>query len=290
MYPSSPILSMERECVIRRMERADVDFAVGLAREEGWNPGLHDAGAFYAQDPEGFFIGEADGEPVACSSMVCYDDEFAFWGLLIVKPEYRGLGYGLAVTRAAFAHAGGRAIGADGVVAMQPKYRDRFGFALHYRNIRFRGMGGGEMPEGLVPISEVPFEEVVAYDAEIFRAGRPRFLAPWLAQEGATALAALGADRRLQGYGVVRPCFEGYKIGPLFADSPATAGTLLDGLAASVPGEAYFFDVPEPNAAALALTEARGMEQVFETARIYLGPAPAVPLDRVFGVTTFELG
>ncbi|QYZ80396.1 N-acetyltransferase [Methanofollis formosanus] len=281
---------MERECVVRRMERADVDFAVGLAREEGWNPGVHDAEAFYAQDPEGFFVAEVGGEPVACSSMVRYDNEFAFWGLLIVRPEYRGLGYGLAVTEAAFAHAGGRTIGADGVVAMQPKYRDRFGFVLHYRNIRFRGMGRGEMPGGLVPLSGVPFEEVVAYDADVFRAPRPQFLAPWLAQEGATALAALGPDRRLQGYGVVRPCFEGYKIGPLFADTPAIAETLLDGLAASVPDAAYFFDVPEPNPAALALVHERGMEQVFETARIYLGQAPAVPLDRVFGVTTFELG
>jgi hypothetical protein len=29
---------------------------------------------------------------------------------------------------------------------------------------------------------------------------------------------------------------------------------------------------------------------VFETARMYTGPVPAVALERVFGVTTFELG
>ncbi len=28
----------------------------------------------------------------------------------------------------------------------------------------------------------------------------------------------------------------------------------------------------------------------FETARMYTGPAPALPLRRIFGVTTFELG
>jgi hypothetical protein len=29
---------------------------------------------------------------------------------------------------------------------------------------------------------------------------------------------------------------------------------------------------------------------VFETARMYKGSAPVLPLDNIFGVTTFELG
>ena len=32
------------------------------------------------------------------------------------------------------------------------------------------------------------------------------------------------------------------------------------------------------------------MEPGFLTARMYAGPAPPIPVDRVFGVTTFELG
>jgi len=51
-----------------------------------------------------------------------------------------------------------------------------------------------------------------------------------------------------------------------------------------------YLDVPEPNAEALALVGDRGMGKVFETARMYRGPAPRLELDRVFGVTTFELG
>jgi N-acetylglutamate synthase-like GNAT family acetyltransferase len=280
---------MDDRLSVRRMERKDVDFAISLAREEGWNPGLHDADAFYAQDPEGFFIAEADGEPVACSSMVRYGDTFAFFGLLIVRPDARGRGYGCAVTRAALAHAGDRTIGGDGVLAMQQKYHDRLGFDIRYRNIRYRGTGGGTMPDGLVPASSVPFADLVAYDAGIFSAARPDFLAPWLSQEGATALALPGGAG-IAGYGVVRPCFEGYKIGPLFADTPAAAETLLDGLLAAVPAAPVFFDVPEPNPAAVSLARGRGMEPVFETARIYRGAPPRVPLGRVYGVTTFELG
>ena len=32
------------------------------------------------------------------------------------------------------------------------------------------------------------------------------------------------------------------------------------------------------------------MHSVFETARMYAGPAPACELSRLYGITTFELG
>jgi hypothetical protein len=33
-----------------------------------------------------------------------------------------------------------------------------------------------------------------------------------------------------------------------------------------------------------------GMGRSFETARIYRGPAPELPLDRIIGITSLELG
>ncbi len=41
---------------------------------------------------------------------------------------------------------------------------------------------------------------------------------------------------------------------------------------------------------AVALAEGLGMRVVFETARMYAGPAPQIDLARVYGITTFELG
>ena len=45
-----------------------------------------------------------------------------------------------------------------------------------------------------------------------------------------------------------------------------------------------------PNADAVALAERYGMRSVFETARMYTAAAPACALERVFGMTSFELG
>ena len=55
-------------------------------------------------------------------------------------------------------------------------------------------------------------------------------------------------------------------------------------------GTTIVIDVPEDNRAAVMLAESLGMAATFETARMYKGPLPALPVDRTFGVTTFELG
>lgn len=95
----------------------------------------------------------------------------------------------------------------------------------------------------------------------------------------------------LQGYAVLRPCRDGFKIGPLCADTPQVAEELMQALCGRVPlDEAVFLDVPEPNAAAVALAVRHGMRACFETARMYTGADPCLPLARQYGITTFELG
>lgn len=275
----------------RTMTREEVALAIEWAAREGWNPGLHDAQTFRAADPAGFFVGELDGAPVASISVVKYGAGFAFLGLYIVLPEHRGRGLGWALWQHGMASAAGRQVALDGVVAQQDNYR-KSGFALAWRNVRYEGRAATAAPVDarIVPLATLPFDTVAAYDAPFFPADRRPFLRAWLAQPDAAALG-WAANGQLQGYGVVRGCRSGWKIGPLLADSESIADALYAALAArSAPGEAVYLDIPEPNAAALALTRRHGMRMVFETARMYTGAAPAVPMDRLYGITTFELG
>ena len=107
----------------------------------------------------------------------------------------------------------------------------------------------------------------------------------------ASALGRVDEHGRLTGWGVIRRCREGHKIGPLVADTPAIAASLVSALCARVPaGDAVFLDVPLPNLDAVALAEREGMRIVFETARMYTADAPACELQRVYGITSFELG
>ncbi|MEV4426193.1 GNAT family N-acetyltransferase [Streptomyces sp. R-07] len=263
------------------------------AAEEGWNPGLSDVPAFFAQDPAGFFLGRVDGEPVSAISVVNYDDSYAFLGFYLVRPGLRGLGHGLATWRAALAHAGGRAVGLDGVPAQQDNYR-RSGFSTAYRTARFVG----EVPApdrpvaGVVAAERVDPAALAAYDSVCHHADRPRFLDAWVTTPGHRALARV-VDGRLTGYGLVRPAQDEARVGPLFADTPADAAALLDGLAAEARefGAARIaVDMPEANPAAARLAQERGLEPTFETARMYTGPVRPVARERVFGVTTLELG
>jgi ribosomal protein S18 acetylase RimI-like enzyme len=280
---------------IEAMSPADLGLAADLAAAEGWNPGLNDPGCFLVQDPQGFLIGRLDGEPVATISVVRYGDDKGFLGFYIVRPAYRGQGHGLRLWQAGMERLAGRNVGLDGVPAQQANYR-KSGYTLAFRNIRYAGIPrlrgggpGGAAPAGLVPLAGVPFEQVLAYDTAMFTVARPVFLRAWIGQPGAVALATLD-DGRLAGFTVMRPCREGRKIGPLFADDAEAADRLFRGAVAAAPGEPVFLDVPEANPAAVALAESHGMRPVFETARMYTGKPWPIPLPRLFGVTTFELG
>jgi len=88
----------------------------------------------------------------------------------------------------------------------------------------------------------------------------------------------------------VRPCRRGAKSGLLFADTPEIAGRIYSGLAAAVPGQPLFLDVPELNKGGVALAERHGMVPVFGTARMYTKEIPDLPLDECYGVTSFETG
>src|SRR3546814_12351498 len=65
---------------------------------------------------------------------------------------------------------------------------------------------------------------------------------------------------------------------------------LLAALCGDAGDEPVFLDVPENNAAAIRLAEAAGLTPEFETARMYRGAAPAVDINGLYGITTFELG
>jgi ribosomal protein S18 acetylase RimI-like enzyme len=282
---------MEPGYVTRTMSCDELALAIDWAADEGWNPGLHDAASFFAADPQGFFVGTLGGQPVASVSVVKYEPGFAFLGLYMVRPEWRGRGLGWALWQHGMASAAGRQVGLDGVVGQQSNYR-KSGFELAWRNQRHEGRGGGRAPADarLVDLARAPLEAVCAYDRACFPAERSAFLGAWLAQPDAAARGWI-EEGRLQGYGVIRRCRTGWKIGPLFADGERIAECLFLALCAQAGADdPVFLDLPESNVAAVALAQRHHMRTVFETARMYTGRPPAVDMHRLYGIATFELG
>lgn len=269
----------------------DVRLLLDWSAAEGWNPGLHDAECFFNTDPQGFFIAKnPGGELIGGISAVAYDDEFGFVGFFIVIPSRRGHRVGLSLGYHALNYLDDRVVGLDGVPEKVRNY-ETHGFKMAYNNIRYQGVsGGGRVVDGLVAAESLPFDLLNAYDRRHFPADRRRFLALWLAGADRSALASLDEKGGIEGYGVIRRCRVGHKIGPLFANNKASAEKVLDGLLSTIPvGEMFFIDIPAVNEAAMAMARHRRLEPVFRTSRMYDRPVD-LPVDGIFGVTSFELG
>ena len=277
---------MAEAATIRTLSLAEVETLVAWAAGEGWNPGLRDAAAFHAADPQGFLGAFVEGRMAAGISAVDYGG-FGFIGLYICRPDMRGRGYGRAVWDAGMARLSQTTVGLDGVPAQQANYRS-MGFAPDYRTFRFSGrLPAAGLSAEVHPVEPDLLPALGEFDRRFFPAARPSFLEGWLAPPN-IALAKIG-EGGIQGYGVVRECREGFKIGPLFAVDEIAAADLLAALNAQCPGEVQI-DVPEDKENFADLLLRAGFSRGFETARMYRGPAPELDGSGIFGISTLELG
>ena len=265
---------------IKTATRSELPLVIQWATAEGWNPGIADAECFYAADNKGFFIGLLNGEPIASISAVKYNENFGFIGLYIVRPAFRGRGYGLQLWQRGLNYLQGCNIGLDGVVQQQNNYTQS-GFQLAHRSIRYQGIGDSfstQQPSAnaqsntqrdeillsakvltstarLVPLSSVPFESITQYDKTLFLAARTSFLQRWISSARHIAIGVVDSHQQLLGYGVLRPCHQGYKIGSLFANTPQFAEAIFLHLKAHVePQVSFYLDVPEVNIEAVSFS------------------------------------
>jgi GNAT superfamily N-acetyltransferase len=267
---------------------------VQWASEEGWNPGAEDAAVFWATDPEGYYGYFMDGNLIAGGSIVAYDKAFGFMGFFIVKKEYRSQGIGRKLwhqrrDQLLSRLTPGAPIGMDGVVAMQPFYQ-KGGFEIAFRDERHEKTGMAcRVNQAISAIDERDIDSILAYDKQCFGFSRPRFLLPWLNMSGIKTFKFVD-NGVLKGFTIIRKAGTGYKICPLFADNAMVAEELYKACLNAVPGEPLYIDIPVVNAAAVELVKKYNTNYVFECARMYYGKPQDMAIEKVFGITTFELG
>ena len=191
------------------------------------------------------------------------------------------------------AYLNGCCVGLDGVIDQQANYAQS-GFALAGRNTRFSGHPLTQGSTSISAIRQVTTADLPALqrlDVGCLPAPRERFLSVWAAPQGGRQSFGFFEGGQCRGLATIRACLSGYKIGPLFAETESIAQSLFVTSVAAVPKDAeVILDVPEANTQAIALAEAAGLKAGFETARMYRGRAPQLGWDKVFGITSFELG
>ena len=278
----------ENNFQVRPMTKDDLKIALNWALSEGWNPGVDDVDNFYVADPGGFLIGELKGEPISCISVVRYNPNFNFIGIYIVKPEHRNKGFGLKTWQEGFKLIPNQPAALDSVLAQVSNYQ-KFGFRPYHCHLRYQGKVTGKISPDVKDIKTIDFEQLCGYDQQYFPSARPAFLSQWINQPHGRGYAIID-DGNLQGYGVIRKAADGFKVAPIFAENEDVAEKLFLALVTYGQGSNIYVDVPDINKSAISLFETYHMKPMFECVRMYKGEAPSLNWQKVFGVTSLELG
>ena len=238
--------------------------------------------------PRAFLLGIVSGEPVGTISAVEYasrrdgDKPYGFIGFFIVRADQRRKGFGKLLF-----DAGLERLANDAVHAQVQRYA-KLGFVAAHLNAQFQTAAAPCERTDPSVVPDVPLETLVGYDAKVHPGSRGDFIR-WFSHPKHRKRALIDSNGGIRGYGVIRRSESGWRIGPLLADSADDARGLLAALCNAVPaGELVILDVPKANSAAVALAVSAGMTRVFETVRMYHGPP--TPVERVFGLTTLEIG
>jgi GNAT superfamily N-acetyltransferase len=279
---------------LKKLNRDEVKKLVCWAKEEGWNPGENDFDVFWKTDPDGFYGFYLGSLLVAGGAVVSYNRQFGFMGLFIVHPDFRSQGIGkklwylrrdLLIKRL---HKGA-SIGMDGVVAMQPFY-EKGGFNIAFKSERYECVGkNSSISKAISQVDQRDFKKVSDYDLMCFGFERKKFLENWLTLPGSRSFK-FSENNRLKGYAVIREVNAGYKIGPLFADNYMVAEALYKACLDWAAGASVYLDIPTSNKNAIDMIMKYEAVYTFECARMYYGAFPENTVDKVYGITTFELG
>jgi GNAT superfamily N-acetyltransferase len=286
-----------RSATSEEVEKTHYSWAIA----EQWNPGLTDWMFFPQIDPEGFLVGVLNGEIISCISAVQLSEEYGFIGYYICKKEFRGQGYGLHLFREALQRLNHlKCIGLDAVDAQVPNYL-KCGFKPFFQSQRlvYSNKESVSLPAEhkahLVSLSSPDYMEAALHIMDdVHSIKMPKYLSRVFEAENAVSLGYRAFDRHdkdLAGFGVIRPAAEGWKIGPLYANSTLIAETILQGLIETIPiGQPIFMEVPDPNEHAVKLMERFQMEPVFTGTRMYTGDPPPYLIDKIFGLLSWEVG
>tara|TARA_B100000700_G_scaffold328028_1_gene444432 strand:- start:4826 stop:5713 length:888 start_codon:yes stop_codon:yes gene_type:complete len=282
----------------------DIDFVTEISRKEGFVPGVGDLGIYQNTDKQGLWVGWLSNNPVGCIAGVRYNENYGFIGLFLVVEKYRGRGFGLQLWQKALDHLSD--LPCVGLEAAPERIIDysKWGFTISSKTTRWQWLGDGKLIDAglinddfnnysFVEGSSIPSTAVEKFDEKRENTPRPHFLSNWLSHPAGKVIAILDKEGQCHGFGRIRPCLlqrgDGWRIGPLMADTPKLLKILLKKLIDRHPG-LIIIDAPGLNKTASILFKDLGFKSKSETYRMYRGYQPPVSMRDVYGLACLELG
>lgn len=197
-----------------------------LSDAAGWNLHLDDWRRMIAYPDSQVFSGRVDGDVVATTSLVWYDD-ICWVGLVLVDPDHQRRGYGSRIMERAMERATDRSdrIGLDATDQGRTIYLD-MGFVDVGPVDRWSGtVEGGAPPLDVRPLRPDRLDDVVAFDRGVSGANRRDLLAMHIVADRSRGF--LVADGNVRGYAMTFPGREAWQFGPVVATDEEVLRSLL---------------------------------------------------------------
>ena len=248
------------------MTVTDIPLGLRLARQAGWNQIEADWRRFLAMEPEGCFVGELDGTPVATTAAFIFGP-VAWIAMVLVDIDSRRKGVATTLLKHALDFLdsqGVKTVRLDATAAGQPVY-EKLGFVPEYPLTRYMGTAsevGRVSPHdthrraGTLALPS-SIAELAAFDYRMTATPREKMLAR-LFEESPEITRVLYRAGRLEGYITGRRGANATLIGPCIATAYA-GPTLLSEALGRCSGQPVFLDIPRDNAPAVEIAEKSGL-------------------------------
>lgn len=240
------------------MTLADLDFADRVRAAAGWNQTRADWRRFLEFEPDGCFVAEFQGQAAGTATTITYGSDLGWIGMVLVDPDFRRKGIATELMEAALGYLSGRVrcIKLDATPDGAKVY-ERLGFRAEWELNRWVGQAVSESGSGRSePISAMS-------DQSVFGANRESWL-KLLANDAETVIS------NTQALGMIRRGVRSDYLGPITA-SNGEAGVELTRQLLDRFSRQTFWDIPEPNRAAIGLAEERGFSRVRPLLRMWAG-------------------
>lgn len=260
------------------MTKADIPGGMRLKEIAGWNQTVTDWQRFLDASPEGCFVAEIDGLVCGTATTISFENRFAWIGMVLVDPDYRGRGLGTGLLERAIKHLddlGIRAVKLDATPQGKPLY-EKLQFLPEYeigRWTRRRSPSEAAQAPGFgarESISPELLDTICKADREVFGAERG-FLLKSVHEDAPDFTIGIMRSGRLEGYAFGRRGSFADHLGPWMATDESAARQLLEAFLAHSSREIQVVDCLNSRAFAGDLLKAFGFSHSRPLIRMFRG-------------------
>jgi ribosomal protein S18 acetylase RimI-like enzyme len=262
----------------RTMRKADIPAGMRLKEIAGWNQTAADWERFLKANPDGCFVAEAGGQICGTATAITYEGRFAWVGMVLVDPEFRGRGIGTQLLERAIEHLDALKIPTiklDATPMGQPLY-EKLGFLAEYEIERctLKKAAGQQVNVSDSPLvmdlSGGSLEDICKADGGIFGADRSALLKS-LSEAAPEFAAGIWDAENLQGYSFGRHGSFADHLGPWMSRDAETGRRLLEAFLARSSREILVVDCMKANVTAVKLLKSFGFGYSRTLTRMYRG-------------------